>query len=107
MEAKLAESRAADGSFPSGFDEMDWPTLKRKEQALLPALVEKELVDAVGEGDLAALSAGSFRTSDGEQPSPQVDMFLALTEELAPAHLAALRQHIQGVPQQFIGPCAE
>jgi len=53
VEAEVPDSRAADGSLPSGLDEVNGPALISKERTLLPSLIDKELVNAAGEWDLA------------------------------------------------------
>lgn len=53
MEAEVSDTRPADGSLPSGLDEVNGPALECDEQALFLPLIEKEFVDAVREGDFA------------------------------------------------------
>ena len=47
MKTEISDSRAADGSLPSGLDDADGFALEGEEQALLLAHGEKEIVDLV------------------------------------------------------------
>src|SRR5579864_3903132 len=67
MEPAIADARTTDSSLPSGLDDADRFTLKRKEQTLLLAFGKKKIVNAGGEGNFPSFTSSGFGTCDKEQ----------------------------------------
>ncbi len=80
MEARVANTRAADGSLPGGFDPVDRCALEGEDRSgCLPPGFEV-LEEPFGERNLATLATGGLRVGDVEQPTREVDVLPTLAK---------------------------
>src|SRR5271154_1558681 len=94
MEAEIADARPPDCRLPRRLDPLDRTAFEGENQAdgFLTGKPYEKLRESRGERDFAGLPARSFRVSDLEHATVEVDVLHALGEQFSAAHPAIERR---------------